>query len=158
MTEAKQAKTDYEDVSIYPLDEAKIERLCQLQSECAVLWTTSDHWPVGVMHRFVYADGKFFVNGWNGRLSMVGGQAGALEVAGEVKVGMGSGQHFAHPVLADGRIYLRRGDALEAPIDSEGAALLGDLIGTDPGGIDMALLLLVSGSDPRTVPESGRSW
>jgi hypothetical protein len=61
MTETRQAKTDYEDVSIYPLDDAKIERLCQLQSECAVLWTTSDHWPVGVMHRFVYQDGKFWV-------------------------------------------------------------------------------------------------
>ena len=55
------AKTDYDDVSIYPLDPEKIERLCQLQSECAVLWSTKDGWPVGVMHRFVYQDGKFWV-------------------------------------------------------------------------------------------------
>jgi hypothetical protein len=61
MADERQAKTDYEDVSIYPLDPEKIERLCQLQSECAVLWTTSDAWPVGVMHRFVFRDGKFWV-------------------------------------------------------------------------------------------------
>lgn len=55
------AKTNYDDVSIYPLDPEKIERLCQLQSECAVLWSTSDGWPMGVMHRFVYQHGKFWV-------------------------------------------------------------------------------------------------
>ncbi len=55
------AKTNYDDVSIYPLDREKIERLCQLQSECAVLWSTKDGWPMGVMHRFVYLHGRFWV-------------------------------------------------------------------------------------------------
>jgi hypothetical protein len=58
---AKRAKTDYDDVSVYPLSEPKIERLLQLQSECSVLWTTGDGWPVGVLHRFVYHDGRFWV-------------------------------------------------------------------------------------------------
>ncbi|MCR9277004.1 MAG: hypothetical protein NXH85_03440 [Pseudomonadaceae bacterium] len=61
MTAAKRAKTNYDDVSMYPLDPAKVERLLQLQSECSVLWSTKDGWPVGVMHRFVYQDGKFWV-------------------------------------------------------------------------------------------------
>lgn len=61
MSESRQAKNDFHDVSIYPLSQAKIERLLQLQSECAVLWTTSDGWPVGVMHRFVFENGKFWV-------------------------------------------------------------------------------------------------
>jgi hypothetical protein len=61
MSEARQAKVNYDDVSGYPLDPDKIERLFQLQSECAVLWSTSEGWPVGVMHRFVYQDGKFWV-------------------------------------------------------------------------------------------------
>ena len=61
MPDEKTAKTDYDDVSIYPLDQNKIERLLQLQTECAVLWSTSDGWPVGVMHRFVYQDNKFWV-------------------------------------------------------------------------------------------------
>jgi len=61
MPDAKRAKVDYDDVSVYPLDPNKIERLLQLQSECSVLWTTQDGWPVGVMHRFVFRDGKFWV-------------------------------------------------------------------------------------------------
>ncbi len=61
MTEQKNAKTNYDDVSVYPLDADKIERLLQVQTECSVLWTTSEHWPMGVMHRFVFQDGKFWV-------------------------------------------------------------------------------------------------
>ncbi len=61
MAADKQAKTNYDDVSIYPLEQEKIERLLQLQSEAAVLWSTQDGWPMGVMHRFVYADGRFWV-------------------------------------------------------------------------------------------------
>ena len=61
MTEGRAAKTNYDDVSVYPLDQDKIERLLEVQSECSVLWTTRDGWPVGVMHRFVYHDGKFWV-------------------------------------------------------------------------------------------------
>ncbi|MGI9324310.1 MAG: hypothetical protein ACR2PZ_03750, partial [Pseudomonadales bacterium] len=57
----KKTKTNYDDVSIYPLEQEKIERLLQLQSEAAVLWSTTDGWPMGVMHRFVYQDGKFWV-------------------------------------------------------------------------------------------------
>jgi len=61
MSDADVRKTNYDDVSIYPLDQQKIERLLQLQSECAVLWTTRDGWPMGVMHRFVFHDGRFWV-------------------------------------------------------------------------------------------------
>jgi hypothetical protein len=61
MTAMDDSKTNFDDVSIYPLDPAKIERLLQLQSECAVLWTTKDGWPMGVMHRFVHRDGRFWV-------------------------------------------------------------------------------------------------
>lgn len=61
MSDVKQGKVNYDDVSTYPLDQDKIERLLELQSECSVLWSTSDGWPVGVMHRFVYQDGKFWV-------------------------------------------------------------------------------------------------
>lgn len=61
MSDSQSGKVNYDDVSTYPLEQSKIERLCQLQSECAVLWSTSDGWPVGVMHRFVYHDGKFWV-------------------------------------------------------------------------------------------------
>jgi general stress protein 26 len=52
---------DYEEVSVYPIDDEKRERLLALQTECAVVWTTRDGWPVGVLHRFVWRDGSFWV-------------------------------------------------------------------------------------------------
>ncbi|MBT4161787.1 MAG: hypothetical protein HOC70_17235 [Gammaproteobacteria bacterium] len=55
------AVKDYEEVSIYPIDDEKRERLFALQSECAVVWSTRDGWPVGVMHRFVWQDEKLWV-------------------------------------------------------------------------------------------------
>lgn len=52
---------DYEEVSVYPVDDEKREQLFALQTECAVCWSTKDGWPVGVMHRFVWRDGKIWV-------------------------------------------------------------------------------------------------
>ena len=52
---------DYEEVSLYPIDDEKREKMFALQTECAVVWTTRDGWPVGVLHRFVWRDGKIWV-------------------------------------------------------------------------------------------------
>ena len=53
--------TNYEDVAGYPLDDETVERLFAEQSECSVVWTTRDGWPVGVMHRFVWRDRRIWV-------------------------------------------------------------------------------------------------
>ena len=50
-----------EEVSGYSLDEADRERLFALQRVCSVCWTTSDGWPVGVTHRYVWARGRIWV-------------------------------------------------------------------------------------------------
>jgi hypothetical protein len=55
------AKDDYTDVSDVGVDEGKRELLYEAQTECCVLWTTSDGWPVGVMHRFVWHEERFWV-------------------------------------------------------------------------------------------------
>jgi hypothetical protein len=55
------AKNDYTDVSDVGVDETKRELLYEAQTECCVLWTTKDGWPVGVMHRFVWHNGRFWV-------------------------------------------------------------------------------------------------
>ncbi len=51
---------NYEEVSNFPIDDAKREKLFGLQTECAICWSTRDGWPVGVMHRFVWKDGKIW--------------------------------------------------------------------------------------------------
>lgn len=54
-------KKSYEDVSVYPIDDPLREVLFATQSECALCWSTTDGWPVGVMHRYVWHDGKFWL-------------------------------------------------------------------------------------------------
>ncbi|MBT4494766.1 MAG: hypothetical protein HOC70_16095 [Gammaproteobacteria bacterium] len=44
----------------FPLDEDRLQRLYELQTECAIVWETEDHWPVGVMHRYLWRDGKMW--------------------------------------------------------------------------------------------------
>ncbi len=50
------------EMSAYAVDDALRERLFERQTECAVVWSTSDGWPVGVLHRYVWRDGRFWVS------------------------------------------------------------------------------------------------
>lgn len=54
-------KKSYEDVSEYAIAPELLEVLFDKQTECALCWSTSDGWPVGVMHRYVWHDGKFWI-------------------------------------------------------------------------------------------------
>ena len=58
---AELRKTDYQDVRDIGVDEAKREQLFEAQTECSVAWTTRDGWPVAVMHRFVWREGRFWI-------------------------------------------------------------------------------------------------
>ncbi len=50
-----------EEVSQYALDEDVREQLFALQRVCSVCWTTSDGWPVGVTHRYIWERGRIWV-------------------------------------------------------------------------------------------------
>jgi general stress protein 26 len=52
---------DHEIVSIYGMSEAQIDRLMTQASECVLMWSTKDGWPVGVTHAFVWKDGKVWL-------------------------------------------------------------------------------------------------
>ena len=52
---------DHETVSIYPLSEEQIEQLMTNAPECALNWSTRDGWPVGVIHAFVWKDGRVWI-------------------------------------------------------------------------------------------------
>jgi len=62
----------------------------------------------------IYTDSKFIVYGNNGSVNLVNYEQGQLEPAGQFKVKEGSGHHFSHPVVANGIMYIRHGDALMA--------------------------------------------
>jgi len=62
----------------------------------------------------IYTDNKFIIYGNNGTINLVGYNENQLKQAGQLKVKEGSGHHFAHPVVANGVLYIRHGDALMA--------------------------------------------
>ncbi|TFH28075.1 MAG: hypothetical protein E4H10_01680 [Bacteroidia bacterium] len=62
----------------------------------------------------IFADNKFIIYGNNGTTNLVNYHQGEMEIGGEFKVRGGTGHHFSHPVLANGIMYIRQGDALMA--------------------------------------------
>jgi outer membrane protein assembly factor BamB len=62
----------------------------------------------------IFTDDKFICYGNNGTINLVNYSQQKLEQAGQFKVKEGSGQHFSHPVVANGILYIRRGDGLMA--------------------------------------------
>lgn len=52
---------DHEMVSIYPFSDEEIDHLMNSTLECVLMWGTKDHWPVGVIHSFVWHDGKVWI-------------------------------------------------------------------------------------------------
>ena len=62
----------------------------------------------------VYADQKLFVYGHNGTLQLFSLEGGAPELKSEMRIREGSGHHFSFPVIEEGMMYIRRGDALMA--------------------------------------------
>ena len=53
--------TTYQDVSVYGVDEIKRDQVFAAQTEAVLMWSTTDGWPVGVMHRYVWHDGRFWM-------------------------------------------------------------------------------------------------
>lgn len=85
-------------------------RLVSLDSESGVV---ADTLRVAT-GSIIFADNKFIVYGNNGSTNLVNYREGELETGGEFKVSEGSGHHFSHPVLSNGIMYIRHGDALMA--------------------------------------------
>ena len=60
----------------------------------------------------IYADGLFYCYGTDGVLALVEADGTDSRVVNSFKVPLGTGQHWAHPVINEGRLYMRHGDAL----------------------------------------------
>ncbi len=55
------AAHDHEVVSIYGFSRDQINRLLEDASECVLMWATKDGWPVGVVHAFVWQEGRVWL-------------------------------------------------------------------------------------------------
>lgn len=62
----------------------------------------------------IYADGMLYCYSEKGELALVEAKPDGFNVVSKTKVELGSAQHWAHPVINDGRLFVRHGDALIA--------------------------------------------
>ena len=62
----------------------------------------------------IYADGMLYCYSERGELGLVNATPNAFELVSKTDVELGSAQHWAHPVINNGRLYLRHGNVLIA--------------------------------------------
>jgi outer membrane protein assembly factor BamB len=62
----------------------------------------------------IYADGMLYCYSQRGELALVEPDPSGFKVVSKTKVALGSEQHWAHPVIYDGVLYVRHGSALIA--------------------------------------------
>jgi len=62
----------------------------------------------------IAADGKLICYSERGELALVEANPKEFNVQGKTQVKLGSDQHWAHPVINDGKLYVRHGNALIA--------------------------------------------
>ncbi|MEN8229065.1 MAG: PQQ-binding-like beta-propeller repeat protein [Bacteroidota bacterium] len=60
----------------------------------------------------VFADGLFYCYGTDGVLSLIEANKNECRVISSYEVSLGTDQHWAHPVIHDGRLYVHHGNAL----------------------------------------------
>ncbi len=60
----------------------------------------------------IYADGMFYCYSERGMLGLIKADAKNFEVISSIKIKNGRGPHWAHPVIAQGRLYIRHGGSL----------------------------------------------
>ncbi len=85
---------------------------------CLEMATGQEMWQTREVRQGVtiYADGMLYVyeGPQRGVVSLVKAQPGGFERTGQFTVTEGDGNHWAHPVIVDGLLYIRHGDALLA--------------------------------------------
>ena len=52
---------NYEDVTVYGLDDDVEEQLLLVHNECTFIWSNKEGWPVGVIMSYVWRDGCFWL-------------------------------------------------------------------------------------------------
>jgi outer membrane protein assembly factor BamB len=62
----------------------------------------------------IYADGMLFCYSDRGELALAEANPAGFKVISQTKVELGSEQHWSHPVIDNGRLYLRHGNAIIA--------------------------------------------
>ncbi len=75
-----------------------------------VMWTA----PATKLAVVIAADGMLYVYGQDGTMYLVKPNPAAFEPVSQFAIAEGTNEHWAHPTIAGGRLYIRHGDALIA--------------------------------------------
>jgi len=67
---------------------------------------------LGRKGNIIFADDMLYIYSEKGDLGLVKPNSEKFEVVSSFKIKEGSGEHWAHPVIKDGRLYVRHGDIL----------------------------------------------
>jgi outer membrane protein assembly factor BamB len=84
--------------------------LCLEWKTGKVMWTA----PATKMAVVIAADGMLYVYAEDGTMYLVKPNPAAFEPVSQFTVTEGTNEHWAHPTIANGRLYVRHGDALMA--------------------------------------------
>lgn len=58
---SEQSTSNYDDVSVYGMDEDRELELLNKQKECSFIWTNKQGDPVGVIMSYIFRDGRFWL-------------------------------------------------------------------------------------------------
>ncbi|NQT79534.1 MAG: PQQ-binding-like beta-propeller repeat protein [Candidatus Aminicenantes bacterium] len=67
---------------------------------------------IGNKGAIIFSDGMMYCYSERGDVALVKPNPQKFEVVSSFQIKKGSGEHWAHPVVKDGRLYIRHGDAL----------------------------------------------
>lgn len=89
-------------VSGYPLEPQQVDRLLTDALECVLNWSTRDGWPVGVLHSFVWQNGRFWLTmgAHRHRVSAIRRDPRVSVVVSSAATSMGYGQSVTAKGLA----------------------------------------------------------
>jgi outer membrane protein assembly factor BamB len=88
------------------------EMLCLELKSGKIMWRTPDVTEGAI----VFADGMLYnyEGPMRGVVSLIKATPEGFQRTGEFKIAKGEAKHWAHPVVANGRLYIRRGEFLWA--------------------------------------------
>lgn len=75
-----------------------------------IVYSSNKFWDGNI----IMADGRMYCYSEKGEVALVSADSSSFNVISTFKVPLGSDQHWAHPVIHDGKLYIRHGNALMA--------------------------------------------
>jgi len=67
---------------------------------------------IGNKGAIIFSDGMLYCYSESGDMALIKPNPQEFEVVSSFRINKGTGEHWAHPVIKDGRLYVRHGDAL----------------------------------------------